>query len=71
MSAWITSERDIWLAARAMTRRYGSNAAREAEERAIDALERGDPDGSTSWQRILTAIEKLQAEKPAPGETVQ
>jgi hypothetical protein len=71
MSAWITSERDIWLAARAMTRRYGSNAAREAEERATDARERGDPEGSTSWQRIMTAIERLQAEKPGPGDTVQ
>lgn len=71
MSAWITSEREVWLAARAMTQRYGSNAVREAEERATDALERGDPVGSTTWQRISAAIEHLQAAKPAPGERVQ
>jgi hypothetical protein len=34
-------------------------------------LEKGHPEFSATWQRIMTAIEKLQAEKPAPGETVQ
>jgi hypothetical protein len=65
------SERDVWLAARSMIQRYRSNAGIEAAERADDALEKGDTEGSAAWQRIMTAVEKLQAEKPAPGETVQ
>jgi hypothetical protein len=31
----------------------------------------GDPEGSRDWQRIMRVIEKLQAERPAPGEVVQ
>ena len=65
------SEREIWLAARAMILRYGSNAGIEAAERADDALEHGDMEGCALWKRILAAVEKLQAEKPPPGETVQ
>jgi hypothetical protein len=63
------SEREIWLAAK--TQRYGSFAGIEAAQRADEYLEKGDPDGSRVWQRILTAIEKLQAAEPGPGETVQ
>jgi hypothetical protein len=58
------SEREIWLAAKVMIDRYGKLAAIEAAERADEALEKGDPEGSAVWQRIMTAIEKLQAEKP-------
>jgi hypothetical protein len=65
------SEREIWLAARAMIQRYGSNAGIEAAERADEHLEKGQFELSATWQRIMAAIEKLQAEKPAPGETVQ
>jgi hypothetical protein len=49
----------------------GSYAGIEAVQRADELLEKGDPDGSSVWQRIMTAIEKLQAEKPAPSERVQ
>jgi hypothetical protein len=28
-------------------------------------------EGGIAWERIMTAIERLQAEKPAPGETEQ
>jgi hypothetical protein len=66
----VISERDIWLSAKAMIQRYGSNAGIEAVERADDLLGKGDTDGSLVWRRILAAIEKLQAEKPAPGENV-
>jgi hypothetical protein len=54
-----------------MIQRYGSNAGLEAAERADELLEKGDLEGSAVWQRIMTAIEKLQAQKPALGETVQ
>jgi hypothetical protein len=65
------SDRDIWLAARAMIQRYGSNAGIEAAERADEHLESGNLDLSAIWERIMTAIEKLQSKKPGPGETVQ
>jgi hypothetical protein len=65
------SEREIWLAAKAMIQRYGSNAEMEAAERADELLEKGDMEGAAAWKRIMVAIEQLQAEKPAPGETVQ
>jgi hypothetical protein len=64
-------DRDIWLAAKAMIQRYGSNAGMEAAERADEHLEKGQLELSATWQRIMTAIERLQAEKPEPGETVQ
>jgi hypothetical protein len=54
-----------------MIQRYGSNAGIEAAERADEHLEKGHPELSATWLRIMTAIEKLQAEKPEPGETVQ
>jgi hypothetical protein len=34
-------------------------------------LEKGHSELSATWQRIMTAIEKLQAGKPEPGEIVQ
>jgi hypothetical protein len=53
-----------------MIQRYGSNAGIEAAEHADEHLEKGHLELSATWQRIMTAIEKLQAEKPEPGETV-
>jgi hypothetical protein len=64
-------DRDIWLAAKAMIQRYGNNAGIEAAERADEHLGKGHLELSATWQRIVTAIKKLQAEKPEPGETVQ
>jgi hypothetical protein len=65
----VISDRDIWMAAKAMIARYGSNAGLEAAERADEHLEKGDLEDSAAWQRIMTAIEKLQAEKPEPWQT--
>jgi hypothetical protein len=65
------TEREIWLAAKAMIQRYGSNAEMEAAERADELLEKGDMVGAVAWKRIMGAIEQLQAVKPAPGERVQ
>jgi hypothetical protein len=64
-------DRDIWLAAGAMIQRYGSNAGMEAAERADELLGKGEMEVSRDWVRILAAIERLQATKPGPGETVQ
>jgi hypothetical protein len=65
------SDREIWLAARTMIQRYGSNAEMEAAERADELLEKGDIEGAVAWKRIMAAIDQLQAVKPAPGEKVQ
>jgi hypothetical protein len=54
-----------------MIRRYGADAASEAGERSDLLTANGDVEESEIWQRIPMAIEKLQAEKPAPGEMVQ
>jgi hypothetical protein len=66
MADIVPTDFDITLAARSMMRVYGRDAATKARRRA-DAK---DADSGT-WRRIMTAIEKLQAEKPKPGETVQ
>jgi hypothetical protein len=66
MAEIIPADFDITLAARSMMRVYGRDAATEARWRA-DAK---DADRGT-WQRILAAIERLQADRPGPEETVQ
>jgi hypothetical protein len=48
---------DIVLAARSMLRIYGRDAAAEASRRAEANLAKGDVVSSTTWRRILAAIE--------------
>ena len=67
-AADMLSETDIWRAAMAMVKRYGVVAILEAAARANQLAEDGDPAGAASWHRILDAIERLQAQKPAEGE---
>jgi hypothetical protein len=69
--ALMLSERDIWRAAKSMIQRYGTNAGIEVAARADDQSAKGHTEIASTWRRILVAIEKLQAEKPEPGETVQ
>ena len=54
-----------------MVKRYGDDAMLEASQRADQMLEEGDMAAAEVWHRILNAIERLQATKPAEGETVQ
>jgi hypothetical protein len=61
---------DIWHAALAMVKRYGDDAMLEAAARADQLMADGDMAGCTTWQPILDAIERLQAQKPAEGEKV-
>jgi hypothetical protein len=53
-----------------LVKRYGDDAMIEASERADQLLEEGDMVGAETWHRILDAIERLQAQKPAEGEKV-
>ena len=55
---------DIWRAALLMVKRYGDDAMLEAAASADQLMADGDVAGCTTWQRILDAIERLQAEKP-------
>jgi hypothetical protein len=61
-------EIEIWRAAMAMVRRYGADAMLEAAARADQFFEEGDWQSAAIWHRVLDAIERLQAQKPAQGE---
>jgi len=61
---------DIERSACALIQQYGDDAKLEAALRADEFLEDGDWLGSLVWQRILEAVERLQAKTPAVGKTV-
>jgi hypothetical protein len=54
-----------------MVKRYKDDAMLEAAARADQLQEDGDMASCETWHRILNAIERLQATKPAEGEQVQ
>jgi hypothetical protein len=66
----LITDRDVWAAALLMVKRYGDDAMLEAAERADQLLDEGDMAGTETWQRILNAIERLQAKAPAEGEVM-
>jgi hypothetical protein len=43
----------------------------EAAQRADQLQEDGDWQRAVTWHRILDCIERIQAQKPADGETMQ
>jgi len=61
-------DRDVWAAT--VLKRYGDDAMLKAGERADQLLDEGDMAGAETWHRILNAIERLQATKPAEWESV-
>ena len=62
----IDIHRSAWL----MIRRYGDDAAVQAAMRGDELLDKGDLDGMLVWQAIISAIRRLQTEKPAEGEAL-
>jgi hypothetical protein len=70
MSGVTPTDFDIVLAARSMMRFYRRDAAAEATRRAAADLANGDTVSCATWKRISAAIEHLQAERPAEGESV-
>ncbi len=58
------SDREIWQAAGAMIKRYGEDAATEAESRADELLVEGDAEGYAIWRRIIEAVEGLSGMEP-------
>ena len=53
------SERDVWITASLMIRRYGQDAVEQAAERADELRSRGDGAGCCIWSRIIGAIEEI------------
>ena len=58
------SDREIWQAAGAMIKRFGDDAAREAEFRADQLLVERDAEGHAIWRRIMEAVQGLSATEP-------
>src|SRR5215831_13724833 len=61
---------DIERSAHALIQQYGDDAKLEAAVRADQFLEDGDWLGDLVWQRILEAVERLQAQLPRAGQPV-
>jgi len=64
MIADLDIHRSAWL----MIRRYGEDAAAQAARRGDELLDNGDLDGMLVWHAIISAIRRLQAERPEPEE---
>jgi hypothetical protein len=67
----VLTEADLRRCAAVMIERYGPRAATRALLRATDLYDQGDRDAAEIWMQVRARIERLQAEKPAPGDTVQ
>ena len=65
----MTSDPDIYRAAKLLIDQHGENAGLRAAERADQLLEAGDMIGATTWRRIHKAVEELQ-QRPPKGEPV-
>ncbi len=66
----VTSDVDIYRAARATIARYGDGAALHAAHRADALLALGDMEGRRVWHRIGDAIDELQKTAPGTGDPV-
>lgn len=64
------SELDIMRTAAITLSRHGDGAAAEVEKAEAAMVQRGDMVGMVIWQRVMAALRKLQATKPAQGEVV-
>ena len=65
----MTSDPDIFRAAKLLIDQHGADAGLRAAERADRLLENGDVDGAAIWVRILKAIEEL-GRGPKKGEPI-
>jgi hypothetical protein len=61
---------DTWRAANLLLKRYGTDAAIQAAQRADTLLAESDSEGCAIWKRILAAVAELTRTKPAKGERV-
>jgi len=65
----MTSDPDIFRAAKLLIDQHGAEAGLRAAERVDQLLDAGDMIGATAWRRILKAIEDL-GRGPRKGERV-
>ncbi len=65
----MTSDLDIYRSAKLLVDQHGEDAGLEAAMRADAMLEKGAIAGAATWRRIVKAVEELQRQEPAPGET--
>ena len=56
----MTSDPDIFRAAKLLVDQHGEDAPLRAAERADELLDGGDTEGAAIWRRILAAIEELR-----------
>ncbi len=56
----MTSDPDIYRAAKLLIDQHGEDAPLRAAERAEALLEAGDMIGAVTWRRILAAVEELR-----------
>jgi hypothetical protein len=63
-------EAEVWRAAVALVRRHSSDAPFAVAAYADQLIEDGNMAAAAACQPVLNAIERLQAEAPAEGETV-
>ncbi len=54
-----------------LVREHGDEAVIAAVKHADAMLAKGDLEGQVVWKRIVRAVEEIQREEPAPGETTQ
>jgi hypothetical protein len=62
----VIPEKDIWLAATLMLKRYRDKALDESSTRADQLEAEGDPDGAATWRWIARTVEQLANTTP-PG----
>ena len=64
------AEAEVWRAAVALVRRHGPDASFAVATYAEQLIEDGDMAAAAACERVLKAIERLQAPVPAEGEKV-
>lgn len=52
-------DRDIWMSANVLVKRYGKDAPVQAAMRADELLDQGDIEGCAVFKRIVTACQEL------------
>jgi xanthine dehydrogenase molybdopterin-binding subunit B len=64
------AEAEVWRAAVALVRRHGTDASFAVAAYADQLVEDGNMAAAAECERVLNAIERLQAPAPTEGEKV-
>jgi hypothetical protein len=66
----VIGEAEIWRAAVALVHRHGAQAAFAVSAYADQLVEDGNMAAASACDRVLNAIERLQARMPSAGERI-